>query len=126
MNKRSPRVLAALALAGAVLSPMAHADAPILPGKYGCSSSSGLASSGTYQIQPRGSVQLSAGGKYVYSGYEKPSAGSFKTGAQGVLHFSGGAFDGGTATPIDRPNKFFMVYPTIPGNRWTCSLVDAK
>jgi hypothetical protein len=126
MIHTSLRRLVAMTLAGAVLAPAAHADAPIVPGKYGCASSSGMASSGTYQVQPRGSVALSAGGKYIYSGYEKPSAGDFKPDAQGVLHFSGGVFHGGTATPIDRPNKFFMVYPSIPGNRWTCSLVVAR
>lgn len=94
-------------------------------GKYGCTSTSGSAFNGTFSIQPRGSFVITAGGKYTYHGYEKPSSGTFTVDAKGVLHFKGGVFNGGEATPLGEgyPDQFFLVYPTIPGNRWKCKLV---
>ena len=90
-------------------------------GKYGCTSSS--YKGGFYEYTPRGSFVLSKDGSYTYSGFQKPSTGKFSADAKGNLLFKGGYFDGGKAEKIDRPNKFFLVFPGIPGNRWTCSWV---
>lgn len=94
-------------------------------GKYGCISTTGSAARGNYQIHPRGSFVITAGGKYTYYGYENPSPGTFKADDKGVLQFKGGAFDGGEATPLGEgyENQFFLVYPTITDNRWKCKLV---
>lgn len=93
-------------------------------GKYGCTSSKYNSSTGFYEYTPHGSFVISTDGKYSYIGFEKPSKGTFTIDEKGVLHFKSGYLDGGEATPIDRPNKFFLVYPTIPDNRWTCGLVE--
>ena len=95
-------------------------------GKYGCTSSSGSVSNGTYSIQPRGSYVITANGQYTYHGYEKPSSGTFTVDAKGVLHFKDGAFNGGEATPLGEgyPNQLFLVYPAIPGHRWKCKWVE--
>jgi hypothetical protein len=103
----------------------AHIHAPgLVFGKYGCTASK--YSGGFIEYIPRGSFILSEDGQYTYSGFEKPSSGTFTVDAAGNLLFKGGYFDGGKAEKIDRPNKFFLVFPTNPDHRWTCSLVDDK
>lgn len=94
-------------------------NAPKL-GKYGCTSSQ--YSGGYYQYTPKGSFTLKKDGSYTYSGFQKPSNGKYTVDEKGNLHFKGGYLDGGEAEKIDRPDKFFLVFPTIPDNRWTCGL----
>ena len=91
-------------------------------GKYGCTASKYR--NGSYEFIPRGSFTITKDGKYTYYGFEKPSSGTFVVDKQGNLLFKGGYFNGGKADKIDRPNKFFLVFPTIPDNRWTCTLVN--
>jgi hypothetical protein len=91
-------------------------------GKYGCTASKYV--NGAYEFIPRGSFTISKDGKYVYNGFEKPSNGSFTVDKNGNLLFKGGYLDGGKAEKIDRPNKFFLVFPANPDNRWTCTLVN--
>lgn len=91
-------------------------------GKYGCTASSYRGGSVTYS--PKGFFVIEQNGKYTYNGFEKPSAGRFNVDKKGNLLFSGGYFDKGIAEKIDRPNKFFLTFPTNPDNRWTCSLLD--
>jgi hypothetical protein len=93
-------------------------------GKYGCTASKYR--NGSVEYIPRGTFTISSNGKYTYYGFEKPSNGSFTVDKNGNLLFKGGYFDGGKAEKIDRPNKFFLVFPTIPDNRWTCGLIDKK
>lgn len=95
--------------------------ASVALGKYGCTASKYR--NGSYEFIPRGSFLLEKTGKYTYNGFEKPSTGTFTVDAKGNLQFKGGYFDGGEAEKIDRPNKFFLVFPHIPDNRWTCSLI---
>ncbi|HEV7333561.1 MAG TPA: hypothetical protein VGN63_21185 [Flavisolibacter sp.] len=97
-------------------------NANIKYGKYGCTASK--YQNGSYTFIPRGSFVLEKNGKYTYNGFEKPSAGTFTVDAEGSLHFKGGYFDGGKAEKIDRPNKYFLVFPANPDNRWTCSLIE--
>jgi hypothetical protein len=70
----------------------------------------------------RGSFTISKDGRYAYSGYKEPSAGTFVVDKAGNLLFKGGYFDGGKAEKIDRPDKFFLVFPANADNRWTCGL----
>ena len=91
-------------------------------GKYGCTASKYR--NGSYEYIPRGSFTITAEGKYVYKGFEKPSNGTYSVDAKGDLLFKGGYFDGGKAEKIDRPNKFFLVFPSIPDNRWTCGWIE--
>ena len=93
-------------------------------GKYGCTSTkfNGL----TYEYTPRGSFEITNDGHYTYNGFEKVSSGDYTVDEQGNLLFTSGYFDGGRAEKIDRPNKFFLVFLTIPGNRWTCGYTDDK
>ena len=93
-------------------------------GKYGCTASKYR--NGSYEFIPRGSFTISQNGKYTYHGFEKPSMGTFTVDKDGNLLFKGGYFDGGKAEKIDRPNKFFLVFPANPDNRWTCGLTDSK
>lgn len=90
-------------------------------GKYGCTAS--RYSGGSYEFIPRGSFTITPAGKYTYNGFEKPSTGTFTVDKAGNLLFKGGYLDGGKAEKIDRPNKFFLVFPTNPDHRWTCTLV---
>ena len=100
-------------------------SSPVKFGKYNCTASK--YSNGSYEYLPKGSFVLSKDGSYTYNGFEKPSTGKFKTDASGVISFTGGYFDGGEATPIeDRENRYYVVFPTIPDNRWTCSWVSEK
>lgn len=91
-------------------------------GKYGCTST--VYKGGFYDYTSRGSFVLGKDGSYTYLGLQKQSTGKFTVDTKGNLLFKGGYFDGGTAERIDRPNKFFLVFPGIPGNRWTCSWVS--
>ena len=91
-------------------------------GKYGCTSSQYV--NGFYEYTPRGSFVLYKNGTYAYLGFKKPSTGKFTIDKNGNLLFSGGYFDKGKAEKIDRPNKFFLVFPTIPGYRWTCTWAE--
>ena len=96
----------------------------VVYGKYGCTASKYR--NGSYEYIPRGFFTLKQNGEYSYQGFEKPSTGKFTVDAQGNLHFKGGYFDGGKAEKIDRPNKFFLVFPANPDNRWTCGLVEGE
>lgn len=100
----------------------APAKSTLKYGKYGCTASkyNGL----SYDFIPRGSFTINPDGTYFYSGFEKPSKGKFTVDKTGNLLFTGGYLDKGKAEKIDRPNKFFLVFPTIPDNRWTCSCVE--
>jgi hypothetical protein len=91
-------------------------------GKYGCTATK--YQNGSYEYLPRGSFAITKDGKYTYSGFKKPSTGTFVVDKKGNILFKGGYFDGGTAEKIDRPNKFFLVFPANPDNRWTCSLIN--
>lgn len=91
-------------------------------GKYGCTASK--YTGGSYEYTPKGSFTLKKDGTYTYEGFQKPSKGIFTVDAKGNLVFKGGYFDGGKADKTDRPNKFFLVFPSNPDNRWTCSCID--
>ena len=93
-------------------------------GKYGCTASK--YNNGSIEYIPRGSFTISPDGTYTYFGFKEPSSGTFIIDKVGNLFFKGGYFDGGKAEKIDRPNKFFLVFPTIPDNRWTCGWVSDK
>ena len=91
-------------------------------GKYGCTSTK--YKGGFYEYTERGTFEITKDGHYTYHGFDKPSEGTYTVDEKGNLLFSSGYFDGGKAEKIDRPNKFFLVFPTIPGNRWTCGYID--
>ena len=91
-------------------------------GKYVCTASKYV--NGMYEYIPRGSIVITKAGTYTYLGFEKKSTGKFSIDSKGNLFFKGGYLDGGKAEKIDRPNKFFVVFPTIPDNRWTATLLD--
>ncbi|RZK50106.1 MAG: hypothetical protein EOO99_02655 [Pedobacter sp.] len=93
---------------------------PIKFGKYSCSASKYR--NGSYEFIPRGSIVLKADGSYTYLGFEKPSVGKFKINKEGNIDFIGGYLDKGNAEKMDRINKFYIVFPTNPDNRWTASL----
>jgi hypothetical protein len=90
--------------------------------KYGCTASKYR--NGSYEYIPRGTFVITKDGKYTYNGFKNPSKGTFTVNQAGDLFFKGGYLDGGKAEKIDRPNKFFLVFPTIPDNRWTCGLFN--
>lgn len=100
------------------------ADGKLVFGKYGCTASKYR--SGSYEYVPRGSFVVSKDGEYAYNGFEQPSKGTFTVTDAGAIQLKDGCLDGGEATPIDRPNKFFLVFPTIPDHRWTCGLVEKQ
>lgn len=104
------------------------ASAPALshptPGKYGCTSSHFVATSGTYEYRPRGSIVVGADGSYAYFGLATPSRGTVALGPKGTWSFTGGTLAGGEATPIEgRPNRVLLVAPSLD-TRWTCGKVD--
>ncbi|RTQ49977.1 hypothetical protein EJV47_10045 [Hymenobacter gummosus] len=106
-------------------SPGSPGKAALKYGKYGCSASRYV--SGQYEYSPKGSFVLARNGTYAYYGFDKPSTGKFTVAASGVISFSGGYFNGGEATPmVDRENRYYVVFPNNPDNRWTCSWVAAK
>jgi hypothetical protein len=72
----------------------------------------------------RGSFVITKDAKYTYFGFKTPSTGKFIIDKSGNLIFKGGYLDGGKAEKIDRPNKFFLVFPANPDNRWTCGCTD--
>lgn len=90
-------------------------------GKYGCTGSEFRGGEALYI--PRGSFTIARNGTYAYYGFEKPSQGKFSANAKGDLLFQGGYFNGGKAEKIDRPHKFFLVFPANPDHRWVCALV---
>lgn len=98
------------------------------PGKYGCTASRYNSNSGMTEYEMKGSFFLTADGGYEYHGFETPSAGRYRVEPEtGKLLFQGGYFDGGEAAPVeDRPDKYFVVFPTIPDRRWTCGLAEAE
>jgi hypothetical protein len=120
------RVRGAESRTASVSQPAQDATSSLAVGKYGCTSSSYNSSSGFYESTPRGSVVLSADGSYRYLGLETPSPGRYLYhSTSGKITFQGGYLDQGEATPMDdRPNRYFLVFPTIPGGRWTCGLAD--
>ena len=91
-------------------------------GKYACTASK--YQNGSYEYLPRGSFTINKNGTYTYLGFEKPSQGKFSIDKNGNLLFKGGYLDKGKAEKIDRPNKFFLVFPANPDNRWTCTWVE--
>ncbi|RYZ47781.1 MAG: hypothetical protein EOO14_23060 [Chitinophagaceae bacterium] len=94
----------------------------VVYGKYSCTATK--YQNGSYEFIPRGSFLLEKNGSYKYNGFEKPSMGTFTVNEKGDLFFKGGYFDGGKAEKTDRPNKFLLVFPSNPDNRWTCSFVE--
>ena len=88
-------------------------------GKYNCTASTYR--NGSYEYIPRGSFTITKNGKYVYNGFEQPSAGTFTVDKVGSLFFKGGYLNGGKAEKTDRPNKYFLVFPANPDNRWTAT-----
>jgi hypothetical protein len=91
-------------------------------GKYGCTASKYR--NGSHEYILRGSFVIAKDGTYTYSGFQKPSTGKFIVDKRGNLLFKGGYLNGGKAEKIDRPNKFFLVFPANPDNRWTCGCSD--
>lgn len=92
----------------------------ILPGKYICFSDEYNQTTGMTEFTNRGSLIFHPNGKYEYLGYKQPSIGTYTVVANGVIRLKGGYMDGGQATPMPRPNKFYLVFPNIIGNRWSC------
>ncbi len=107
---------------GGAVAQQVGTDWPLVYGKYGCTASSFV--NGGVSYSPKGSFTIEPNGTYVYNGFEKPSQGKFTIDEAGNLHFIGGYLNGGEATKIDRLNKFFVVAPTLPDNRWTAGLIS--
>ena len=101
-------------------------SAKILARKYVCFSSEYNQNTGMTEFTNRGSVIFYENGKFEYLGNKQPSPGSYTETGSGVLQLKGGYMDGGRATPIPRPNKFYLVFPNIIGNRWTCEPAREK
>lgn len=91
-------------------------------GKYVCTATK--YTNGFYEYIPRGSFMITKAGTYTYSGFEKKSSGKFSIDAKGNLLFKGGYLDSGKAEKMDRPDKFYVVFPTNPDNRWTATFVE--
>lgn len=91
-------------------------------GKYNCTASKYV--NGYYEYTPRGSFVIAKNGTYAYNGFKKPSKGTFKVDAKGNLEFTEGYLAKGKAEKFEGQNRFFLVFPTIPDNRWTCTCVE--
>lgn len=113
-----------LVLAFGVQAQTATPPAPLKYGKYSCTASK--YSNGSYEFIPRGSFIITKDGKYTYQGFKQPSSGTYTVDKKGNLLFKGGYLNGGVAEKIDRPNKFFLVFPANPDNRWTCTWQSDK
>lgn len=98
--------------------------AKLVIGKYGCTATQYV--NGSYEYLTRGSFLITRNGRYTYNGFKKPSTGTYTSDKLGNLFFKGGYLDGGKAEKIDRPNKFFLVFPANPDHRWTCGLIEKK
>jgi hypothetical protein len=122
----SQKTAAAKQKAANALAKPAAGNSNVVYGKYGCSASKYNGS--YYEFLPKGSFVINKNGTYAYNGFAKPSSGTFiVNAATGVISFRGGYFNGGEATPMkDRPNRYYVVFPANPDNRWTCSLMDDK
>ena len=103
-------------------APAGISSADIKFGKYGCTATK--YSNGSTEYVPRGFLTLDKTGSYTYEGFEDPSRGKYTVDEKGNLHFTGGYLDGGEATKIDRPNKYFLTFPTNPDNRWTMGWIE--
>lgn len=90
-------------------------------GKYSCTASKYR--NGSYEFVGRGSITLAPNKNYSYSGFEKPSSGSFTIDKSGTLFFKGGFLNGGKAERIGTEHRYYLVFPSNPDNRWTCSLI---
>lgn len=91
-------------------------------GKYKCTATKYRG--GSYEYIPRGSFTLNKNGTYSYAGFAKPSTGKFTTDKAGNLAFAGGYLDKGAAEKFAGEDRFFVVFPSNPDNRWTCSCVE--
>lgn len=126
MKIRNTAILVAVLILLSAVPSLSQNAAPakLKYGKYSCTASKYR--NGSFEFIPRGSFVITAGGKYTYYGFEKPSAGTYSVDKQGNLHFKGGYLDGGKAEKTDRADKFFLVFPANPDNRWTCSWTSQK
>ncbi|HET7896927.1 MAG TPA: hypothetical protein VFL47_04645 [Flavisolibacter sp.] len=125
MKKRSFFFALTVLLSSVVFAQKAVAPSNIKYGKYGCTASK--YNNGFYEFLPKGSFVLAKNGSYTYNGFAKPSSGTFKVDTKGVIAFSGGYLDKGAATPIQgKENRYYLVFPTIPDGRWTCSFIEEK
>lgn len=116
-------IVATLLFCVSPLTMLAQKIPPALKyGKYGCTASKYR--NGAYEYIPRGSFTIDKNGTYTYLGFEKPSSGKYSIDKRGNLLFAGGYLDKGKAEKIDRPHKFFLVFPSNPDNRWTCTCVE--
>jgi hypothetical protein len=88
-------------------------------GKYNCTASKYV--NGFYEYTPRGSFVIAKNGTYTYNGFKKPSKGTFNIDAKGNLSFNGGYLSKGKAEKFEGQNRFWLVFPSIPDNRWTCT-----
>jgi hypothetical protein len=91
-------------------------------GKYNCTASK--YNNGSYEFIPRGSVKLDKNGTYIYSGFKNPGVGKYSLDKNGNILFNGGYLDKGKAEKTDRPNKYLLVFPSNPDNRWTFTWVE--
>jgi hypothetical protein len=56
-------------------------------------------------------VTISENAEYSYLGFKKEGSGPFDIDKDLSLYSKSGYFDGGNAEKIDRPNKFFLLFP---------------
>ncbi len=99
------------------------AAAPEL-GQYGCIQSIPRYRNGSYEyeIETRGYIVLQAGGRYT-DPYRVAGRYHYDASKEST-HFTGGALDGATATPM-KDNRLWVVIPTKSGEmRWTCGLAS--
>ncbi|MEO6682699.1 MAG: hypothetical protein ABIN48_07710 [Ginsengibacter sp.] len=91
-------------------------------GKYNCTASK--YNNGSYEFIPRGSVRLDKNGNYTYLSLQKPSTGKYSVDKNGSILFKDGYLDKGKAEKTDRPDKYLLVFPSNPDNRWTFTWVE--